>query len=235
MSRYSRQEGLFGTNGQEKLFNAKVAVVGCGGLGTYVSLLLTSTGVGNLRLIDGDRPSESNLNRQFFYSGEEGLKTEILRKKLKEVNKEVEIEIISEFINEENVSRVIGKCDVIVDCLDSVASRLILNRYAMLENIPLAHGGIDGFYGQATFVIPGETPCLNCIFGSSDEQASGSFAPMVSLIASIQASDTVKSITGTGETLAGKLFTVSMESNEYSTVDICPNPKCSVCGKIHCK
>ncbi len=235
MSRYSRQEGLFGTNGQEKLFNAKVAVVGCGGLGTYVSLLLTSAGVGNIRLIDGDKPSESNLNRQFFYSGEEGLKTGILGKKLKEINEYVEIETISEFIDEENVYDVIGKCDIIVDCLDSVGSRLILNRYAVLENIPLAHGGIDGFYGQATFVIPGETPCLNCIFGSSDEQVSRSFAPMVSLIASVQASDSVKFITGTGKTLAGKLFTVSMLSNEYNTVDIRPDPKCPTCEKFHCK
>lgn len=235
MSRYSRQEGLFGTNGQEKLFNAKVAVVGCGGLGTYVSLLLTSAGLGNIRLIDGDRPSESNLNRQFFYSNEEGFKAEILAKKLKETNEKVKTDVICEFIDEENVSDVVGKCDVIVDCLDSVGSRLILNSYAVLKNIPLAHGGIDGFYGQATFVVPGETPCLNCILISSDEQVSRSFAPMVSLIASIQASDTVKFITRTGETLAGKLFTVFMGSNEYSTVEIRSDPKCSVCGKTRCK
>jgi adenylyltransferase/sulfurtransferase len=235
MSRYSRQEGLFGTDGQEKLFNAKVAVVGCGGLGTYVSLLLTSAGVGHIRLIDGDTPSESNLNRQFFYSNEEGFKADILKEKLKVTNEEVEVEAICEFINKDNVSNVVGKCDVIIDCLDSVASRLILNGYAVLENIPLAHGGIDGFYGQATFVIPGKTPCLNCILRHDDEQMPRSFAPMVSLIASVQASDTIKFITGTGDTLAGKLFTVFTGSNEYNTIDIRPDLKCSVCGKTRCK
>lgn len=235
MSRYSKQEGLFGTNGQEKLLNAKVAIVGCGGLGTYVSLLLASAGAGNLRLIDGDSPSESNLNRQFFYSGEEGFKADILEKKLKKINEEVNIETVCKFIDEENIFDTVGNCDVIVDCLDSVKARLILNRYSVSQNISLVHGGIDGFYGQATFVIPGETPCLNCILSSSDEQVSRSFAPMVSLIASIQASDTVKFLTGTGDTLAGKLFNVSMESNEYRTVDIRPDPNCSVCGKTRCK
>ena len=235
MSRYSSQEGMFGTKGQEKLLNAKVAVVGCGGLGTYVSLLLTSAGIGNIRLIDGDKPSESNLNRQFFYSGEEGFKADILKRKLKKTNEKVNIETVCEFIDEENIFDVVGKCDIIIDCLDSVKARLILNRYAVLQNIPLAHGGIDGFYGQSTFVIPGETPCLNCILKISDEHIPQSFAPMVSLIASIQASDTVKFITGNGDTLAGKLFTVFMESNEYSTVHIRPDPKCSICGKTRCK
>lgn len=235
MSRYSRQEGLFGTSGQEKLSNSKVAVVGCGGLGTYVSLLLTSAGVGNIRLIDGDKPSESDLNRQFFYSSGEDFKTKILAEKLKEINGKVKLEAICDFINEKNVSEVVGKCDVIVDCLDSVESRLTLNKYAISENIPLAHGGIDGFYGQATFVIPGKTPCLNCILRPFNKQVPQSFAPTVSLIASVQASDTIKFITGVGNTLAGKLFTVFTGSNEYGTVDIKQDPKCPVCGKTRCK
>ncbi len=232
MSRYSRQEKLFGIEGQKKLSAATVTVAGCGGLGTYLSLLLTSAGIGKIRLVDGGTPSETDLNRQFFYTGAKGFKADILSKRLREINPEVEIETICRFIEEDNAPEIIGKCDVIADCLDSVRSRLVINKYAVLNNIPLAHGGIDGFYGQATFIFPGRTPCLRCILRGTDERVPDSMAPIVSLIASVQASDIVKFITGSGETMEGKLFTVFAGTNDYGTVAISPDPKCPVCGRI---
>lgn len=232
MSRHSRQEKLFGPEGQRKLSEAAVSVAGCGGLGTYASLLLASAGVGKIRLIDCGTPSESDLNRQFFYSGREGFKTEILAERLGEVDPGLEIEIFNGFIDENNVSEALGECDVIADCLDTIGSRLVVNRYAVSKNIPLAHGGIDGFYGQATFVVPGKTPCLRCILRGSDGRIPDSFAPVVSIIASVQASDIVKHITGIGDTTAGKMFTMFAGTNEYDTVAINPDPDCPVCGSL---
>ncbi len=231
MSRYSRQEKLFGAEGQRKLSEAAVSVAGCGGLGNYVSLLLASAGVGKIRLADYGVPSESDLNRQFFYSGRKGFKTDILAERLRELRPDMEIEKFQGFIDENNVSEALGECDVIADCMDSIASRLVLNSYAASKNIPLAHGGIDGFYGQATFVVPGKTPCLRCILRESNSSIPDSFAPVVSIVASVQASDIVKHITGTGETTAGKLFTMFAGTNEYGTVTINRDPDCPVCGR----
>lgn len=231
MSRYVRQEKLFGSEGQKKLSDASVTIVGCGGLGTYVSLLLATAGVGGIRLVDGGSPAESDLNRQFFYSGEEGFKAEILSKKLKRINPRIEIDTVCEFVDESNVSDAIGECDVIADCLDTIASRLVLNKYALSKNIPLAHGGVDGFYGQATFMIPGSTPCLNCILRGSDGHVPDSFAPVVSMIGSLQASDIMKYITGSGETLAGKLFTMYAGTNEFDVIGIRPDKGCPFCDR----
>ncbi|MGE0015168.1 MAG: ThiF family adenylyltransferase [Candidatus Methanomethylophilaceae archaeon] len=231
MSRYSRQEKLFGAEGQRKLSEATVSVAGCGGLGTYVSLLLASAGVGKMRLVDYGVPSESDLNRQFFYSGRKGFKTDILADRLGEVGPDLEIETFHGFIDKNNISEALGECDVIADCMDTIGSRLVLNSYAVSKNIPLAHGGIDGFYGQATFVVPWKTPCLRCILGESNGRIPDSFAPVVSIVASVQASDIVKHITGTGETTAGKMFTMFAGTNEYDTVAINPDPDCPVCGR----
>ncbi|HKM09222.1 MAG TPA: HesA/MoeB/ThiF family protein [Candidatus Methanomethylophilaceae archaeon] len=228
--RHSRQAGLFGPAGQLKLKESKVSIVGCGGLGTYVAVLLTSAGVGSIKLIDGDTPSESDFNRQFMYPGEEGLKADILGEKLRKIDHGVRVETFCEYIDEENVSDAIDGCDVIADCLDSVKARLILNKHSISENIPLAHGGIDGFHGQATFLIPGRTPCLGCILRPSENDVPLSFSPMASMVASLQASDIIKFLTGTGETLAGKLMTISIDTNSYHIIDIRPDPRCPVCG-----
>ncbi len=230
--RYSRQTGLIGTEGQRKLKESCVTVVGCGGLGTFVSLLLVSAGVGRVRLVDGDIPSESNFNRQFMYPGKEGFKAEILAERLKEINDSVEIEVVCEYIDKENGNRIVGNSDVIADCLDSLNPRLILNKSAVSLNIPLSHGGIDGFFGQSTLVLPGKTPCLECIFGNIEEseESPQSLSPSVSMVASVQAMDIIKHITGTGKTLAGTLLTISMKDNLYETSDILPNSECPICA-----
>jgi molybdopterin/thiamine biosynthesis adenylyltransferase len=232
--RYSRQTGLLGIDGQRKLGDSCVTVVGCGGLGTFVSLFLASAGIGKIRLVDGDVPSESNFNRQFFYPGEEGFKADILAEKLKKVNETVMIESVCEFLNEENGNEIVKGSDVMADCLDSIDSRLVLNRFAVSRNIPLSHGGIDGLFGQVTFVIPGKTPCLECIFGNVEEDNGipQSLSSSVSMIASMQAMDIIKHITGIGETSAGNLLTVSMDSFSWDRVEIRKNPECPVCGEI---
>lgn len=232
--RYSGQIGLLGTEGQKKLEDSFVTVVGCGGLGTFVSLFLVSAGVGRIRLVDGDVPSESNFNRQFFYPGTKGFKADILAKKLKEVNDSVTIEPVCEYLDGKNGNRITEGSDIVADCLDSLESRLILNKFAVNRNIPLSHGGVDGFLGQVTLVIPGKTPCLECIFGNMNDvgEAPKSLSSPVSMIASVQATDIIKYITGIGETLAGSLLTISMDSNSYNKVGISKNPECPVCLNI---
>lgn len=228
MSRYARQESLIGKEGQSKLAESTVAVVGCGGLGTYVSLLLASSGVGNLILIDGGEPAETDLNRQFFYSGESGKKPEILAENLVKVNPSVKIRIECRYLDKENAKTLTDGCDIIADCLDTVSSRRILNRFALSNSIPLAHAGIDGMHGQVFLVRPGVTPCLECFMRGDDGRIPDAYAPAVSFAAALQASEIMKYVAGVGK--PSELFSFSLSDGFFTTTEIRPDPHCPACG-----
>lgn len=228
MNRYARQEALIGKEGQSKLAESTVAIVGCGGLGTYTSLLLALSGAGNLILIDGGEPEETDLNRQFFYSGRSGRKAEILAEKLSEANPSVNIRTECSHLDESNAEKLTEGCDVIADCLDTVSSRRVLNRFALRNSIPLAHAGIDGMHGQVFLVVPGVTPCLECFMRGDDGRIPDAYAPAVSLASSVQASEIIKYITGTGK-LSG-LFSFSLSDGSFSVTEIKPDPLCPACG-----
>ena len=228
MNRYARQESLIGKEGQSKLAESTVAVAGCGGLGTYTSLMLVSSGVGNLILIDGGEPAETDLNRQFFYSGESGKKPDILAEKLSKINPSVGIRTECRYLDEDNAKVLTEGCDIIADCLDTVCSRRILNRFALSDSIPLAHAGIDGMYGQVFLVRPKVTPCLECFMRGDDERIPDAYAPAVSFAAALQASEIIKYVTGVGK--PSELFTFSLRDGSFATTEIRPDPNCPACG-----
>jgi len=165
--RYERQIIIpgWGEQGQEKLKKAKVVVVGAGGLGSAILNYLAVAGVGSIRVIDGDTVELSNLNRQILH-----LEKDIGRKKvdsasdrLQSLNPHIEIEAIGEVIIEDNVFEMLGDY-LIVDALDNLPTRYLLNRVAVKKNLPLFHGAVYGFEGRATTIIPGKTPCIKCLY-----------------------------------------------------------------------
>ena len=166
-SRYERQLIVpqIGEEGQEKLSNSKVTVVGCGGLGSPVLTYLSLAGVGHIRMIDCDEVSFTNLNRQFFYeqASLNKVKCEEAAEFLKKRNPQITITPIHEKLDEENVEELLKESDVVVDCVDRIGVRKIVGRACNKLGIPLIEGGIHGFYGYILPINPGQSACLECM------------------------------------------------------------------------
>jgi molybdopterin-synthase adenylyltransferase len=232
--RYARQILMVGEEGQERLKAASVLVAGAGGLGTVISLYLAAAGVGHLRIVDCDVVEESNLNRQILHwSGDVGRrKTDSVEGKLASLNPLIRIEAVSCRIAEENVAELARGCGLIVDGMDNFPTRYLLNRTAVNLGIPFIHGAVRGLFGQTTTVIPGESPCLRCLFPTGPPPE---LFPIIGatcgIIGSIQASEAVKLITGQGEPLAGRLFLWDGVAGSADSLAIERDPCCPVCGR----
>jgi molybdopterin/thiamine biosynthesis adenylyltransferase len=231
--KYSRQILLFGEEGQEKLKNAKVFIAGVGGLGSPVSTYLAISGIGKIIIADFDCVEASNLNRQFLHHekdiGRE--KVESAKEKLLAMNPGVEIEVIREKLTEENADSTVPGCDLIIDALDNFEARHILNRLAVKRKIPLIHGAISGYTGQATTIIPGKTPCLYCIFpGVSRKETFPAVGTTPGIIGSIQANEAIKYITGQGKLLEGRLLMWDGLFCSLTEIKLAKRNNCPVCG-----
>jgi molybdopterin/thiamine biosynthesis adenylyltransferase len=230
--RSSRQIPIFGPEGQKKIEASNIAVVGLGGLGCNVITQLASAGVGRLTIVDHDLPDETNLNRQFVYAffGLDDKKTTSSKKWIEKISG-TSVTAKEIMISTENVS-VLEGCDVIVDCTDNIETRIVLNRFSLDRMIPIVHGGTESMFGHVSVIIPGITPCLNCFLPKKERKDIPSVGSVVSLIAAIQSTEVLKLITGTGETLAGKLLTVDAATNTYRAIDIARYDKCGECGPV---
>ena len=235
LERYDRQIRMFDEEGQKKLKNSTVAVVGLGGLGSPASYYLAAAGVGELLVIDPDGVDLSNLNRQILHWEEDvdgKLKTESAKEKLEKLNSDIDIYDWSGEIEEGTVDKLKG-VDVIVDGLDNFEARYIINEFAIEEDIPYVHAAVEGSHGQLTTIIPGESPCLECIFPEPPEgddvfpilgTTSGVFGVML-------ANEAIKVITGFGEPLVGELFVFDLDTNNVEVLDINQDSDCPVCGE----
>ncbi|MDD3379070.1 MAG: HesA/MoeB/ThiF family protein [Candidatus Methanomethylophilaceae archaeon] len=234
-SRYDRQKLIFGDEGQKKLSEATVGIIGCGGLGSSVITALASAGVGTLVLIDGDHPDITNLNRQFVYrEGQKESKVDIASIWIRSLNPDCSVICHPKDLDADNAKEFLSRCDILVDCLDSIPARKILNKYSVDSNKILVHGGVCGYQGQVTVVVPNVTPCLECILKTVNNFniPMPSVGAAVSEIGSAEALEVIKLITGVGETLIGKLLVADMESNFYEVVELQKDPTCRICG-IH--
>ncbi|EEB73383.1 ThiF family adenylyltransferase [Thermococcus sp. AM4] len=225
LQRYDRQIMMIGTEGQERLKNSTVAIVGVGGLGSPVALYLTAAGVGRLILIDPEKPELSNLNRQLLHWEEDlGKRPKPLsaKWKLERFNSDVEIVARPVKLTEENIDEVLGEAHVIVDCLDSFEARFLLDDYAKRTGKPLVHGAVEGTYGQVTTILPGKTKTLREIFPRVKEKK-GKFpiiGPTAGVVGSIQAMEVIKLITGLGEPLLNRLLIIDLAHNVYELVEL---------------
>jgi molybdopterin/thiamine biosynthesis adenylyltransferase len=168
LERYDRQMMIkgFGPEGQEKLKGAKVLIAGAGGLGSPISIYLAVAGVGRLTIADYDTVALSNLNRQISHWDKDvdRRKVDSAREKLLGLNSDITVNAVSDKIETDNVDDIVGDNDLIVDAMDNVPTRLLLNEVAIKKNIPIFHGAVYGFYGRVTTIIPGVTPCLRCLY-----------------------------------------------------------------------
>lgn len=234
--RYRRQTMVFGEEGQERLKRATVFVAGAGGLGCPVALYLAAAGVGRIRLADRDTVDLSNLNRQVLHATPDIGRPKVVSaaEKLAALNPEVAVEAVRTVIDAATVAGLAAGADVIVDAMDNFEARYLLNETAVERGIPLVHGGISGYFGQATTVVPGKTPCLRCLFPSAppDETfpALGTTAGVIGLV---QANETIKYLTGSGDLLAGRLLLWDGMRTTIETIELKRQAGCPVCERLH--
>ena len=236
---YSRQIALkeLGRKGQRKLAQSRVAVVGLGGLGTISSLYLALAGVGHLRLIDQDVVETRNLHRQILYRPEDKgyPKVEMAASRLGKKNPLIKVEAIPENVNANNVDKLLSGADCVVDGLDNMHTRYLVNRACAKSGIPYVFGAAIGVEGTLSVFAPPETPCLECLYPNVDDRqldscdVRGVLGATPGIIGSMQSIETIKVLTGLGSTLKGKLMVCDFSDMYFATVDIFKRDDCPVC------
>ena len=240
LDRYSRQVMLeqIGYQGQLKLKQAKVCVVGVGGLGNPITARLVAMGIGKLRIVDRDVIELSNLHRQTMFNEDDvgQVKVETAAKKLRKLNPEVIIEELPVSINDFTAIDVVDGCDVVIDALDSVNARYSLNKACVEKKIPFVTGGAVGVTGQSFTILPTESACYHCLFPALDEDSmptcsiEGVHPSILSIIAGVEVSEAVKIITGKKPSLTEKLLHVDLENLDFEYIKTSKVDECSVCG-----
>jgi molybdopterin/thiamine biosynthesis adenylyltransferase len=241
--RYSRHILLneIGIEGQQRLLDARVLIVGLGGLGSPAALYLAASGVGQLTLCDHDRVDLSNLQRQIIHrtSTVDQPKVVSAQAALRDVNPEVECIALDIRADAAQLLGLAGKADVVLDCSDNFATRYAVNRACLAQRKPLVSGAAIRFDGQvAVFDFRDEaSPCYNCLFPEDSQAAelrcatTGVFAPLVGIIGTWQAAEALKLLIGIARGLSGKLLTLNALDMNVTRSTLSKDPACSVCGE----
>jgi len=240
LDRYSRQVMLeeIGYQGQLKLKQAKVCVVGVGGLGNPIAIRLAAMGVGKIRIVDRDVIELSNLHRQTMFNEDDvgQVKVETAAKKLRKLNADIIIEELPVSINDYTAFDVVEGCDVVIDALDSVNARYSLNKACIEKKIPFVTGAAVGVTGQSFTILPNESACYHCLFPALDEDSmptcsiEGVHPSILSIIGGIEVSEAVKIITGKQPSLKDKVLHVDLENLVFNFTKVSRVEECSVCG-----
>ncbi len=237
IERYDRQLRVWSREEQLKLKYSSVLIVGVGGLGSPVALYLTAMGVGKLVLVDDGVLELSNMNRQILYTTKDlgKPKVYVAAERLRQLNPNVKIEPIKARLDEKLASELVQKVDVVVDALDNWESRLVLNKACIEHRKPLVHAGVEGWYGQLMTVIPGRTPCLNCIMPAPPPPRDSPL-PIVpttpGLLGVLEANEVVKLIIKERSSFEGRMLVYDGLRGEFTVIELKRNPNCPVCGDI---
>ncbi|MFQ6106338.1 MAG: ThiF family adenylyltransferase [Thermoplasmata archaeon] len=240
MERYARQLVLpqVGEDGQRKMSDSRIAVVGIGALGSLSSILLARAGVGHLTVIDRDVVELDNLQRQVLFDERDigEAKAIVARRKLKEINSTIAVESIPSDLMPKNVHEILGDVDVVVDGLDNMGTRFIVNDYCIKNRIPFVYGGAVATYGMTMTIIPGKTACFECLFPSLPPAGSvatceteGILNTVPATISSVQAAEALRLVLD--EDIGGKLLTYDAWSQEFNQMDISRNDECPSCRR----
>jgi molybdopterin/thiamine biosynthesis adenylyltransferase/rhodanese-related sulfurtransferase len=242
-SRYARHLLIpeVGEKGQQKLLDARVLLIGAGGLGSPASLYLAAAGVGTLGIVDGDVVDDSNLQRQIVHSTDRLGEPKVLSAKrtIEALNPDVRVETYQERLTSDNVERILGAgWDVIVDGADNFPTRSLVNDASVWHNVPVVHGSIYRFEGQITVFHPGVGPCYRCLFPSPPPPElapscaeGGVLGVLPGIVGSLQTSEALKLILGAGETLTGRLLLFDALATTFDEVLVKRDPTCPVCGE----
>lgn len=243
--RYSRQI-LFpeiGKAGQEKLLNARVLIVGCGALGASHAEMLARAGVGRLRIIDRDFVEFTNLQRQTLFKESDATerlpKAVAARTRIGEINSGIDVEAIVADVNHSNIESLIDGCDLVIDGTDNFQVRYLLNDACVKHTKTWIYGAAVSSYGTTMTIIPGETPCLRCIFeempdaGSSPTcDTAGVIMPIIASISAIQVAEAIKILVGDFDSLHRSIVQIDIWQNDWRKIKLAgPNPDCKTCGQ----
>ncbi len=241
--RYSRHILLpsIGIEGQKRLLESRVVIVGVGGLGAPISMYLAASGVGRITLCDGDAVDLANLQRQIVHqtSSIGKPKVESAQDTLRRINPEIKVEAIAERVDESRLLEIAREADLVIDASDNFTTRHAVNRACVKLHKPLVSGAAIGFDGQVTVFDFREptSPCYQCLYSEAGEieetrcAVMGVFAPTVGIIGSIQAAEALKLLLGIGERLVGKLLLLDAMSHRWRCVSFSKDPQCKICGE----
>jgi molybdopterin-synthase adenylyltransferase len=240
--RYSRHILLneFGLEGQQRLANAKVLVVGAGGLGSAALLYLASAGVGHISIADGDTVDLTNLQRQIVHrEASVGINKAVsAERQLRAINSTIAVATIEVRLAGDALSIAVSAADVVLDCSDNFATRHAINRAAVASKTPLVSGAGVRFDGQITSFDfrRADSPCYHCLFpeqtDAEEERCAvmGVFAPLVGIIGTMQAAEAIRLLAGIGESLVGRMWMLDARTLNWQMVKFRRDPECAVCG-----
>ena len=236
-ARFERQILMpqIGETGQAKLCDSSVLVVGCGGLGSTLLYALCGIGVGRIGFCDGDVVSLSNLNRQYLHTPDDigRNKAQSAHEKLRAFAPELVLEPHAFFLAQETALKLVPRYDLVLLAVDSIESRLIVNRDCVETCVPLVDAGVDGLNGSLYTYRPGQTACLACYYGDVASEKSApipSFAPIVSAISSLEAQSAANILLGLPNPTDGRMMLFDGASMTTEFVSISKNPNCSICA-----
>lgn len=242
LERYSRHILLkdVGIEGQEKLLDGKVLIIGAGGLGAPAALYLAAAGVGTIGIVDGDRVDLSNLQRQIaHFTKDVGVwKADSASEKMRAINPDVKVVPYNEYLYSANIREIIREYDFVIDGTDNFATKFLINDACVFEKKPFSHGGILRFDGQTTTINPGESACYRCVFGGPPPpdlvptcSQAGVLGAIAGMLGTIQAAEALKFLTGAGELLNNKLLTFNALDMNFRRVAVKKNKNCPICGE----
>ena len=240
LDRFSRQVMLeeIGYNGQLKLKNAKVCVVGVGGLGNPITSRLAAMGVGTLRIVDRDVIELSNLHRQTMFDEDDvgQVKVEVAAKKLQKLNPDCKIEALAISVNDYTALEVVEGCDIVIDALDSVNARYALNKACVKFEIPFVTGAAVGVSGQAFTILPKQSACYYCMFPELNEDTmptcsiEGVHPSILSIVGGIEVAEAVKVIIGKKPSLSERILHIDLENLDFNSTRTFRAEECPICG-----
>ena len=240
LDRYSRHVILddVGPEGQKRLLDARVLVVGAGGLGSPAIQYLAAAGVGTIGIVDDDVVERSNLQRQVIHGdGDVGRKkVDSAADFVADLNPDVDVERHELRLDAGNARELVADYDVVVDCSDNFATRYVVNDAARIEEVPVSHGAIYKFEGQATTLAP-DGPCYRCLFPEPPEPgtvpdcaSTGVLGVLPGTVGCLQATEAVKLLVEVGDPLVGRMLFYDAMDLSFETVSYARNPDCPVCG-----
>jgi len=241
--RYSRHLMLpeVGEAGQERLRDSRVLIIGVGGLGSPAALYLAAAGVGTIGIADGDQVDLSNLQRQIIHSSEEvgTAKTASAARRLQGLNPGCRIEPFSQMVDQYSLPELVRQYDMVLDAVDSLAIKALINDTCIDAGIPFSHAGILRFQGQTMTVLPGKSACYRCLFGELPPEEErprceydGVFGVLPGVIGTIQAAEVLKCLLGLGQLLTDRLLTFDLAGMRFREVPVARDPGCQVCRGI---
>ncbi|ACB49920.1 putative molybdenum cofactor biosynthesis/nitrogen fixation related protein [Crocosphaera subtropica ATCC 51142] len=239
LERYSRQIQLpgFGEEGQKRLKDSTAVVTGVGGLGGTVALYLAVAGVGKIILVRGGELRLDDLNRQILMTNSWVGQPRVYkaRETLLNINPDIEVEAVNEFVTADNIDALVQQADIAFDCAFDFKERTLLNNACVRWGVPMVEAAMSGMDAYLTTIIPGETPCLSCIFPETPEWDRWGFGVLGAVsgsLACLAALEGIKLLTGLGEPLTGQLLTMELGTATFAKRRPYHDPNCPVCGNF---